>query len=274
MRILLYVGPAPAREETIRFSAPVIAQAGQSVTLVTGGGEGQRHLLDEAQSLLALPSDLPVTLRALDGDAAHAILSAAGELPYDLVIVGRLNQPLRRMLPGLRGRSREIAQRLEPSVLRFHGAARPIRRILLASGGDFHTFETANVTARLAAPLGASVTLLHVLSQQSLVFEGFGARRLSVEQFMTSSAVEASTLREASAQLQRRGVSATVTGRVGMVIDEILDELRDGDYDLLAIGAHRIESPLDRILLENITSDLLDLSPLPVLVAKGIHSLG
>ncbi|HMP43274.1 MAG TPA: universal stress protein, partial [Roseiflexaceae bacterium] len=191
MRVLLYVGPAPTREETISFSAPIIARAAQSVTLVTGGGAAQQPLLDEAQQLLKLPDDIPLTLRALDGDPAAAILHAAEELPYDLVIVGRLNQPFTRILPGRRARSRELAQRLEPSVLRFHGAARPVQRILLASGGDSHPFETASVTARIAAPIGAAVTVLHVLSQQSLIFEGFGARRISIEQFMASNSVEA-----------------------------------------------------------------------------------
>jgi nucleotide-binding universal stress UspA family protein len=52
------------------------------------------------------------------------------------------------------------------------------------------------------------------------------------------------------------------------VIDEILSELRVGSYDLLVIGAHRVASALDRILLEDITGDLLDISPLPVLVVK------
>jgi len=38
---------------------------------------------------------------------------------------------------------------------------------------------------------------------------------------------------------------------------------------MLVIGAHRVASALDRILLEDITDDLLDVSPLPVLVVKG-----
>jgi nucleotide-binding universal stress UspA family protein len=68
--------------------------------------------------------------------------------------------------------------------------------------------------------------------------------------------------------LNERGVPAQVKGRVGPVLDEILAELRIGSYDLLVIGAHRVASALDRILLEDITDDLLDISPLPVLVVK------
>ncbi|HEX9371902.1 MAG TPA: universal stress protein, partial [Roseiflexaceae bacterium] len=177
------------------------------------------------------------------------------------------HQTLGRLLPG--AHSKVIARQLEPSVLRVHGQVRPIRRILLASGGDFHTLGDASVAAQIAGPLGASVTMLHVLSQQSVVFEGFPGRRNLVEPFLAGRSPEASTLREAAALLAARGVSARVKGRVGPVLDEILAELRIGSYDLLVIGAHRVASALDRILLEDVTEDLLDVSPLPVLVVKG-----
>ena len=68
--------------------------------------------------------------------------------------------------------------------------------------------------------------------------------------------------------LKGHGLATELKGRVGPVIDEILAELRVGSYDLLVLGAHRVASALDRILLEDITDDLLDICPLPVLVAK------
>jgi nucleotide-binding universal stress UspA family protein len=251
----------------LQFRAPIIQNCATALTLVAGGGPERRPLLEDAAARLRVPEQVPVTLSALPGNSQTAILAAAGSQPYDLVILGRLHQPLGRLLPG--ARSKAIAQRLEPSVLRVHGPARPIRRILLASGGDFHTFDDVNITARIAGPLGAAVTLLHVVSQQSLLFEGFPPQHGNVEAFLSSDSPEAITLREASAALQERGVVTELKGRVGPVIDEILAELRVGSYDLLVIGAHRVVSALDRILLEDITDDLLDISPLSVLVVKG-----
>jgi nucleotide-binding universal stress UspA family protein len=110
---------------------------------------------------------------------------------------------------------------------------------------------------------------MHVLSQQSLLFEGFPPREISVADFLNGPSPEARTLREAVEQLRRSEVQVDLKGRAGPVLDEIMDELREGSYDLLAIGAHRVTSALDRILLEDITGDLLDSSPLPVLVVKG-----
>lgn len=267
MRILIYAGPAPSREAVIQFSAPIVQQCATTLTLVTGGGAERRPLLEDAAARLHIPDHVPVTLSALAGNSQAAILAAARAQLYDIVILGRLHQPLGRLLPGTR--SKAIAQRLEPSVLRVNGPARPIRRILISSGGDYHTFADVDIAAQIAGPLGAAVTLLHVVSQQSLLFEGFQVRPGTVERFLADESAEALTLRQAMAMLGERGVACELKGRVGPVLDEILAELRGGSYDMLVIGAHRVASALDRILLEDITDGLLDVSPLPVLVAKG-----
>lgn len=266
MNVLLYAGPAPSRDSVLQYSAPIIQYCCSSLTLVTGGGAERRALLEEARARLRVPERVPVALSALPGNAQTAILMAADAQSYDLVILGRLHQPLGRLLPG--AHSKAIAQRLEPSVLRVHGPARPIKRILLSSGGDFRTFSDVEVAVQIARPLAASVTVLHVLSQQSLFFERLANRQATIETFLASDAPEAKTLREAVGMLQQHGVAADLRGRAGPVLDEILSELRVGSYDLLVIGAHRVASALDRILLEDITDDLLDISPLPVLVVK------
>lgn len=265
MHLLIYVGPAPSREQVLQFSVQLVQHVATSLTLVSGGGD-KRALIDEAAGRLQVPTHVPITVRALAGNAQAAILAASRERDCDLVVFGRLNQPIGRLLPG--AHSKEIAQRLEPSVLRVHGPARPIRRILLASGGDYHTFDDVSIAAKIAAPLGAAVTIMHVISQQSLLFEGFAQRHMTVDAFLDGSTAEATTIRDAAARLAACGVSAQTKGRVGLVLDEIMAELRVGGYDLLVIGAHQVASALDRILLEDITGDVLDVSPLPVLVVK------
>jgi nucleotide-binding universal stress UspA family protein len=267
MKVLIYAGPAPSRDLVLQFSTQIVQRAATAVTLVSGGGAARRPLLEQAVERLQPPPSLTIAQRALPGDAQAAILAAAREQSYDLVILGRLHKPLGRLLPG--ARSKLIAQRLEPSVLRVQGPARPLQRILLASGGDQHTFVDADITMRLAIPLGAAVTLLHVVSQQSLFFEGFGARSSNAVDFLTSESAEAKTLREAAEWLEQHSVPTQTRQRAGPVLDEILAELRSGSYDLLVIGAHRVTSVLDRVLLEDITGDLLDKSPVPVLVVRG-----
>lgn len=265
MRFILYAGPAPTRDEVLAFAGPILRRAASAVVLVTGGGPSNEPLLREAQRRLDLPDSVTQTLRAHAGDAYDALVREAGRREADLAVVGRLQPRLGRLLRGQR--SKRLAQRLSLAVLRVQGRAGLLRRILLTSGGDAGTIENARQVGRLAAPLGASVTILHAISQQSLFFEGFDAPPRSVDSFLASRAPEAEVLREAAALLRELGVQARVQGRASSVLDTVVAEARG--HDLLAIGAHRVASPLDRILLEDLAGDILDLSPIPVFVGRG-----
>lgn len=266
MKVLLYAGPAPWRDLVLTYSAQFVEKIATALTLVTCGGREEQALLEETLQRFTIPAHVPVTLRALPGNAQAAILDAAQETSYDLVIFGRLNRPLGRLLPG--PRSKVIAQRVQHSVLRVHGIVRPIQRILLASSGNSQAFDQARLVAQIAAPLGATVTIVHVLSQQSLFFQGFAEERVVVEQFLDSDLPEARVLRGAAELLNNLGVPATVKGRTGPVVDEVLAEVYTGGHDLLVIGEKRFDNPLDRILIEDMTSHIIDDSPLPVLVAR------
>lgn len=264
MRVLLYAGPSPARDQVLSFCGPILRRVATALTLVTGGGAGNTPLLLDAIERLELPLDLPRVLLSFDEDAADALTQAAGQQNYDLAILGRLQPVLQRLLRG--PRSKILAQRLEPAVLRVQGRIGAVRRILLASGGDMGTLHSARLAARIAGPLEARVTILHVISQQSLFFEGFEPQEDTLKEFLAGDSPEAATLRDAAAILHGRGVPVELRGRAGSVLDGVLEEARG--HDLLLIGAHRPVSPLDRILLEDLAGDLLDLSPVPVILAK------
>jgi nucleotide-binding universal stress UspA family protein len=266
MKILLYAGAAPWRDLVLQFSTQIVHHAASALTLIATNEREADALLHDAAERLQVPAHLPVEQLTMPGDAQQAILAAAQQAAYDLVIFGRLNRPLKRLLPG--PRSKTIAQRLAPSVLRVHGSVGPIRRILLASGGNYHTLTNARALVPLAAALNAEVTVLHVLSQEQICFELIPDTPTAQEDFPHSDRPEATVLRETVDLLHQQGVNARLRIRIGLVVNEVLAELAPGGYDLLVIGRHRAGSTLDRMLLENISSTLLDSSPLPVLLVK------
>ncbi len=270
MRLLLYAGPAPWRDLVFQFSAPLVAQATTDLTLVTSASNDAARLLSQAVDALAVPSHVKLRQEALPGGPREVLLNAAREQPYDLVILGRLHRRLARLLPG--PRSKAIAQHLEPSVLRVHGLVRPIRHILLASGGDHHTMHNARVVAQFAAPLRARITLLHILSQEQICFELIPDTRTAQEDFPHSDMPESRILRETVELLHERGIEARQHIRIGPVIDEVIAEVSNGCYDLLVVGQHQASDALEHLLFEDITGALLDSSPLPVLVVKGQDS--
>lgn len=266
MHMLFYAGLSPWRPQVLQFSAPLVAQVASALTLVVPEGWGARSALQQAAELLQVPAHIPVEQRILARDAQGALLAAAEEQAYDLAILGRLQRPLERLLPG--PRSKAIVQRLGPPTLRVQGSIRPVRRMLLASGGSPHTLANARTVARLAAPLGAHITVLHVVSHEQVCFEPVPGADPALD-LLDRRLPEARMLHETVGELQAAGISARLHVRRGLVIDEVVDELRTGGYDLLAVGTHRPGNVLDRLLLADIGSALLDYSPVPVLMTRG-----
>ncbi len=266
MRVVIYAGPTPSYDAVMSFATPLLRHIASSVTLISGGGVGNEPLLRTAQAELDLPRSIPTILRIHEGDAVAALIWEAGLHDSDLVIIGRLQPSLQRIILGRR--SKRLAQRLDVAVIRVQGRITPIRRILLASSGDTGTIEHARYLSQMAKPLGASVTLLHVVSEQPLIFESHAP---DVAEFLNGESEAAMVLREAAAVLRGAAIATEVVVRMGPVVDCVVELARE--HDLLMIGAHRAGSRLDRMLLEDLAGDILDLSPIPVLVGKRGSSL-
>jgi nucleotide-binding universal stress UspA family protein len=268
MRILIYAGFAPSRDQVLAYSAPLVRAVARSVTLVAGGGSAGHDALRDAVTRLDLPVDMSRELLSLEGEPWDVLRHVAGMRNFDLVIFGRFQRPLQRFLLGQR--SKFLAQHLPPSVLRVQGRGGSIQRILLASGGDSHTLANTRLIVPLARAIGASVTLLHVRSQQSLIFEGFEREVLEVERSGEQHTLsEVQMLAAAAAIFERAGVNAVIEVRQGSVIETVVDAC--DDHDLLICGTHESSNLLDRVLLENLTGDLLDMSPIPVLVVRSVN---
>ena len=146
---------------------------------------------------------------------------------------------------------------------------------------------------RVAKLTGAQVTVLHVMSQLSAtpVLPQAGALRVMpqtpappepsgiqlehleapAEELITLDTPEGLHLQDALAILADQRVPARALVRHGLVVDEIVAEACEGDYDLLVVGAHTAEGWM-RFLLNDIGQQILSCVDRPVLVAKTRHS--
>ncbi|HUW95566.1 MAG TPA: universal stress protein, partial [Anaerolineae bacterium] len=87
------------------------------------------------------------------------------------------------------------------------------------------------------------------------------------EALLTTDAREAVHLRKDLQILADLSVEGEAKVRHGLVVDEILAEARDGDYDLIVIGAH-VASRLQRFMLTDATEQIVMGSDRPVLVVR------
>jgi nucleotide-binding universal stress UspA family protein len=204
--------------------------------------------------------------------ASSAIVSAARRSAYDLIILpSSLRGGARGLLRG--SRLSAVVRNVGSSILIAHAPARPPQRILVCVGGGPHSTIDAEVAARVAKAFGAQVNILHILSQVPLVYSGIEDLRVNVKHFLASTAPAARQLETAQAILQDQGVSHELRLREGIVVDQIMEEIRDGGYDLLVIGAHeRGGGALLQFFLEDLSEDLSQRSPISTLIVQGPES--
>jgi nucleotide-binding universal stress UspA family protein len=94
-----------------------------------------------------------------------------------------------------------------------------------------------------------------------------GDLECSTRALLESDAREAVHLRKDLKILEDLNVPGEAKVRHGLVVDEILAEAREGDYDLVAVGAN-VASGFQRFILTDTTEQTVMGSDRPVLVVR------
>jgi nucleotide-binding universal stress UspA family protein len=268
LNLLIYTDGSAVSYQALDYIAPVTREGAVAVTLVTALNDAVRaaDLYSQAASRLGA-----VEVRHVNRPGAPdaAVCAEAAAAKYDLAVFGPMRERWSRWMK--LGQSSSLSAELPISSLLVRGTTQRISRVLLCAGGDQTIIADARLTARLAQRTKASATVLHVLSQMPLVFGVRTPQERALEAFAATGAPEVANMNAAVTVLNEAGVQAEIKVRIGLVIDEIVAELQEGSYDLLVIGAHRSQGLVERLLLEDVTTDILGHSPVPVLVVKAVE---
>lgn len=251
--------------QALAYVAPLAVDPTVELTLLlVGRSPGTtQSLFDEARRIVG---DAELRRVTASGSIYASLLEETRANRYDLVVFGEVEGAWSRWTR-LR-QQRSLSAALPVSSLLVRGEATQIRQALICAGGDETVIADARLTGRLARRTKARATILHVLSQVPLTFgRGIGRDRIT-EVFAATGAPEMKHMRAAVDELALHKVDAQIKVRIGLVVEEIVDELATGGYDLLVVGAHRSNGLVERLLLENVTADIVPQSPVPVLVVK------
>jgi len=163
-------------------------------------------------------------------------------------------------------------------VLLVKGPPRPAGpggRVLACTSGDARGERAVLWGARLAHWLGAELTVLHVMSQLALSAEApLDQLEETAEEAMAQATREGRHLARALDVARAEagaGLAARPMLRHGLVLDEVVTEAREGDYDVVVIGGHAAPDtwPLGSSLLEDVADQILMALERPVLVVRG-----
>ena len=271
MKILVYADSGKSGSTSLEWLAVLAATLPVEVTLLLAYdrvASGVTQLEPLVQFVRSHGGE--VRIETTDGThASSAIVAEARRSGYNLLI---LPPSMRGGAHGLLRGSRlgTVVRNVGCGILIAHPPARTPRQILMCVGGGPHTEIDAEVAASVAQAFQAQVNILHIVSQVPLVYNGLEDLRSHLQQFLAAPTPAARQLERAQAILAEHGVAHDLLVREGIVVDQIMEEIRTGDYDLLVIGAHeRGSGTLLQFFLEDLSNDLSHRSPIATLIVQG-----
>ena len=201
------------------------------------------------------------------GEPVHQILDQTSKSNYDLVVIGaRWTGAV-----GEYWRSKktyEVIKTVRPPVLVAMGERKQLKRFVICTGGKEFIEQAVQFTGRLAAAVGASVTLLHVMAEPPALYADLVQLEENVDQLLESKSELGTNLRRQKRELDRLGVSSEVRLRHGIVVDEVFAEVSAGDYDLIVTGTSQARGLLRHYIMGDLTRSILNRANVPVLVAR------
>ena len=271
MKILICSDGMPASENAIELAALLAGPLKAEITLLGIAEKSsderplQEALEKQAQSLRTQNARLNIVVRA--GDPVREILDETSKTNYDLVLVGA-------RWTGATGhywrseKTYEVIKAIQPPVLVAIGECKHLRRFLVCTGGKEFIEQAVQFTGKLAAAVHASVTLLHVMAEPPAMYVDLVRLEENVDQLLESKSELGTNLRRQKRELKRLDVSAEVRLRHGIVIDQVFEEVRAGDYDLIVTGTSQARGLLRHYIMGDLTRSILNQASCPVLVAR------
>src|SRR3989440_8214561 len=271
MKILICSDGTAPSESAIRLGGLLAGSLRAETTLlgITENPADQRSLRDalegQSQSLRAENVFPEVVVRA--GEPVRQILKQTSTTTYDLVVIGSR----KRETTGRYWRSRrtyEVIKAISPPVLVAIGECKRLKRFLVCTGGKEFIEEAVQFTGTLAAAVNASVTLLHVMAEPPAMYADLVRLEENVDQLLESKSELGTNLRRQKRELEKLGVSAEVRLRHGIVINQVFEEAREGNYDLIVTGTSQARGLLRHYIMGDLTRSILNRANVPVLVAR------
>lgn len=262
----------------IEYTAWLGKVMGLPVTLIGISEQKQQPDLDEeihpledifSQAVgLFQEYNLEYSLEIHEGRAEEVIPEKAKEKDFLIVLTPLGRPPLRRLL--LRRSFRQLMADIDRPILYVPSACIPPTRILICLGGLGYGTTAEEFGLEIALSVNAPVTLLHVVPPIAMNYPETRTVRDNWEELSEDrDSLLGRTLRSALAEAHSiEDLKANLKIRQGNVIEEILAELKEGDYDLVCMGSLYSAHGLRKMYVPNVTAEVAEVIGCPVLTVR------
>src|SRR5438067_12757225 len=271
MKILICSDGTPSAETAIQLGGLLAGPLKAETTLLgiaeTSQDESPLRETLQAQAQSLQGRGVSVDIMVQSGEPVRQITDHTSKAAYDLVVIGA-------RWTGATGdywrsqKTYEVIKAIQPPVLVAIGECKQLKNFLVCTGGKEFIERAIHFTGKLAAAVGASVTLLHVMAEPPAIYVDLVRLEEDVDRLLESKSELGTNLRRQKRELERLGVSAAVHLRHGIVIDQVFEEANEGDYDLIVTGSSPARGLLRHYIMGDLTRSILNRANVPVLVAR------
>jgi len=260
---------------SIEYGAWLAAMLGKKITLLGVTENLNPAAIDDQHPLedvfaraveLFQDNNVEYALEVQNGNAEDVIPRKEKQGDY-IVVLGPLGRPqIRRMLSG---RSiRHLMEEIEQPILYVPQSKLRLKKILICMGGLGYEVTAEHIAMQMAMKSRAEVTLFHIVPP---VDQHYPTSNIVSEHWKNLTETDTPigrSLRQALEVAKSDGLTANVKSRQGNVVEEILAEVKEGNYDLLCMGSLYSSNALRQFYAPNVTAEISEASLCPVLSAR------
>ncbi|MBI5824024.1 MAG: universal stress protein [Chloroflexi bacterium] len=205
-------------------------------------------------------------LEVQNGNAEEIIPRKAKQGEY-ITVIGPLGRPhIRRLITG---RSiRHLMEEIEQPIIYVPVARLPLNKVLICIGGLGYEVNAEHIAMQIAMKSRTEITLLHIVPPMDMNYPTAKTVSENWQHLADTNTPVGRSLRQAMEIAKSDGLTANVKARQGNVVEEILAEVKEGNYDLLCMGSLYSSNALRQLYTPNVTAEIADNVNCPVLTAR------
>jgi nucleotide-binding universal stress UspA family protein len=273
MKILICSDGMPAADNATLLGGLLAKACAAEMTLlgIVERADDEKPLREalEAQGQALRADGIQPQIAVKAGEPVAEILKQASTTPYDLVVIGSR----RTGSSGLYWRTEktyEVIKVIPAPVLVAMGAVKEVKRFLVCTGGKAYIDAAVALTAKVAAAVGGTITLLHVMAEPPALYADLVSLEEDLERLLESGSELGRNLVRQKKELEALGVPVEVRVRHGIVVDQILAEAHEGRHDIIVTGSSEARGALRHYIMGDVTRTIVNVADVPVLVARSV----
>src|SRR3954469_12882204 len=277
MRILICSDGTDPGDKPVLLAGLIAAPTRAESTLLgiseaSGNEKSLRDALEgEAEKLREFGLSPEIVVRS--GEPIREILEQTKTARYDMTLIGARRKtssgPYWRS-----GKTYEVIKAIPTPVLLATGLCETLKSFIVCTGGKKYIDAAVELTGKLAAAVGASVTLLHVMAEPPAIYADLMQLEEDVERLLRSGSELGRNLLAQKQSLEKLGIAVEVRVRHGFVLNQIFADVSERGHDLIVTGSSPTRGPLGHYIMGDLTREIVNRANVPVLVARSTKNGG